>query len=64
MATQQRFSGARFSEWSQHTHDAQRTGYTAQIVPPPWRLRWIWNGVDAQGDPAMYADSPEQIQRG
>jgi outer membrane protein assembly factor BamB len=36
-------------EWSQHAHDAQHTGYTSQVVPPPWRLRWIWNGVDSQG---------------
>ena len=36
-------------EWSQHAHDAQHTGYTAQVVPHPWRLRWIWNGVDASG---------------
>lgn len=45
----QRVSGAKLSEWSQHAHDAQRTGYTPQAVPPPWRLRWIWNGVDSQG---------------
>ncbi|MDW8321310.1 MAG: hypothetical protein RMM08_08100, partial [Armatimonadota bacterium] len=31
-------------EWNQHAHDAQRTGYTPQVVPYPWRLRWIWNG--------------------
>jgi outer membrane protein assembly factor BamB len=37
------------SEWSQHAHDAQHTGYTAQVVSYPWRLRWIWNGVDANG---------------
>ncbi len=36
-------------EWTQHAHDAQHTGYTAQTVPYPWRLRWIWNGVDASG---------------
>ncbi|MCS6830710.1 MAG: PQQ-binding-like beta-propeller repeat protein, partial [bacterium] len=36
-------------EWNQHAHDAQRTGYTPQVVPYPWRLRWIWNGVDASG---------------
>lgn len=36
-------------EWSQHAHDAQRTGYTAQTVPYPWRLRWIWNGVSPTG---------------
>lgn len=37
------------AEWNQHAHDAQRTGYTAQTVAYPWRLRWIWNGVDANG---------------
>lgn len=37
------------SEWSQHAHDAQHTGYTSQVVAYPWRLRWIWNGVDASG---------------
>ncbi len=36
-------------EWTQHAHDAQHTGYTPEVVPPPWRLRWIWNGVDSQG---------------
>ncbi|PWH16117.1 MAG: pyrrolo-quinoline quinone [Ardenticatenia bacterium] len=36
-------------EWSQHAHDAQHTSYTAQVVSYPWRLRWIWNGVDASG---------------
>jgi len=36
-------------EWTQHAHDAQHTGYTAQVVPHPWRLRWIWNGVNASG---------------
>ncbi|MDW8105643.1 MAG: PQQ-binding-like beta-propeller repeat protein, partial [Armatimonadota bacterium] len=37
------------AEWNQHAHDAQRTSYTPQVVPYPWRLRWIWNGVDASG---------------
>lgn len=36
-------------EWHQHAHDAQRTGYTSQVVPYPWRVRWIWNGVDERG---------------
>ncbi|MCS6842741.1 MAG: PQQ-binding-like beta-propeller repeat protein [Caldilineales bacterium] len=36
-------------EWSQHAHDAQHTGYTAQTVAYPWRLRWIWNGVSPTG---------------
>lgn len=37
------------TEWSQHAHDAQHTGYAPQAPPYPWRLRWIWNGVDASG---------------
>ncbi|MDW8145947.1 MAG: hypothetical protein RMJ48_06565 [Roseiflexaceae bacterium] len=37
------------NEWSQHAHDAQRTGYTPQTVPYPWRWRWAWNGPDARG---------------
>ncbi len=41
--------GASSLEWSQHAHDAQRTSYTPQAPPYPWRLRWIWNGVDARG---------------
>jgi hypothetical protein len=36
-------------EWTQHAHDAQRTSYTSQVVPPPWRWKWAWNGPDAQG---------------
>ncbi|MDW8214948.1 MAG: pyrrolo-quinoline quinone, partial [Roseiflexaceae bacterium] len=32
------------NEWSQHAHNAQRTGYTPQTVPYPWRWRWSWNG--------------------
>lgn len=37
------------TEWTQHAHDAQRTGYTAQIVPTPWRWKWAWNGPNATG---------------
>ena len=36
-------------EWSQHAHDAQRTGYTPQTVPYPWRWRWSWNGPNTSG---------------
>ncbi|MCS7251166.1 MAG: PQQ-binding-like beta-propeller repeat protein [Thermoflexus sp.] len=36
-------------EWTQHAHDAQRTSYTNQVVPPPWRWKWAWNGPDPQG---------------
>lgn len=53
------------AEWSQHAHDAQHTGYTAQTVPYPWRLRWIWNGVDASGRVAKVTSSgslPRNVQ--
>jgi len=36
-------------EWTQHGHDARRTGYTPQYVPTPWRWRWSWNGPNASG---------------
>ncbi len=36
-------------EWSQHAHDPQHTGYTAQVVAPPWRWRWSWNGPNSAG---------------
>ena len=56
-------SGA--TEWSQHAHDAQRTSYTAQVVDPPWRLRWIWNGVNSSGDVAKVTSNgrlPRNVQ--
>ncbi len=37
------------AEWTQHAHDAQRTGYTPQAPAYPWKLRWIWNGVSPTG---------------
>lgn len=37
------------SEWTQHAHDAQRTSYTDQVVPPPWRWKWAWNGPNNSG---------------
>jgi hypothetical protein len=43
------FALSSHDEWTQHAHDAQRTSYTSQIVPPPWRWKWAWNGPDAQG---------------
>ncbi len=36
-------------EWSQHAHNPQRTGYTGQYVPAPWRWKWSWNGPDSSG---------------
>jgi hypothetical protein len=47
-------SGA--TEWTQHAHDAQRTSFTQQVVPTPWRLKWIWNGPDGQGKIAAGSD--------
>ncbi len=41
--------GGAAAEWHQHGHNAQRTGYTAQVVPPPWRWVWAWNGPDSGG---------------
>lgn len=37
------------SEWSQHAHDAQHTGYTDQVVETPWRWKWAWNGPNSTG---------------
>ncbi|MCS6937567.1 MAG: PQQ-binding-like beta-propeller repeat protein, partial [Candidatus Bipolaricaulota bacterium] len=37
------------AEWTQHAHDAQRTGYTDQVVPTPWRWKWAWNGPNSSG---------------
>lgn len=37
------------TEWTQHGANAQRTSYVTSEVPPPWRLKWIWNGPDATG---------------
>ncbi len=37
------------SEWTQHAHDAQRTGYNPVSVPTPWRWKWAWNGPNATG---------------
>ncbi|MBK9140389.1 MAG: PQQ-binding-like beta-propeller repeat protein [Verrucomicrobia bacterium] len=37
------------SNWWQHAHDAQRTGYAPAAPSPPWRWAWQWNGSDAQG---------------
>lgn len=37
------------AEWSQHAHDAQRTGYTPEVPAEPWAFLWGWNGPDANG---------------
>lgn len=36
-----------------------------QVVSPPWRLRWIWNGVDAAGGVSKVTSSgslPRNVQ--
>lgn len=37
------------TEWTQHAHDPQRTGYTDQVVSAPWRWKWAWNGPTSTG---------------
>jgi hypothetical protein len=37
------------TEWTQHGANAQRTSYVVNGVSTPWRLKWIWNGPDANG---------------
>lgn len=53
------------AEWHQHAHDAQRTSYTDQVVPPPWRWLWAWNGPNAGGGIAKVTTSgtlPRNVQ--
>jgi hypothetical protein len=38
-------TGVVTAEWTQHAHDAQRTGYTTQTVPTPWRFVWMRGDV-------------------
>jgi hypothetical protein len=37
------------SDWTQHAHDAQHTGYTSAAVEAPWRWKWAWNGPNSSG---------------
>ena len=37
------------TNWFQHAHDAQRTGYAPAAPPHPWRWAWQWNGSDERG---------------
>jgi hypothetical protein len=37
------------SDWTQHAHDAQHTGYTSLAVDTPWRWKWSWNGSNSSG---------------
>jgi len=36
--------------WNQFGGNAQRTHYVPNAIPTPWRLQWIWNGSDANGN--------------
>jgi uncharacterized repeat protein (TIGR01451 family) len=52
-------------EWGQLAHDPQRTGYVPTELPPPWRVKWIWNGPVAGGDTGPAADHlhlPKAVQ--
>jgi len=42
-------TAASSSDWTQDSHDAQRTSYTAEEPVLPWRFLWSWNGPDANG---------------
>lgn len=37
------------TNWWQHGHDAQRTGYAPAAPSHPWRWAWQWNGSDDRG---------------
>jgi len=36
------------TEWVQHAHDAQRTGYTTEVVNTPWKFSWLRSDVDVR----------------
>lgn len=45
-------------DWPQFNHDCQRTARSADTVPPPYRVRWMWFGAqgtlrNAQSQPSM-----------
>ncbi len=51
------------NEWTQHAHDAQRTGYTSQVVETPWKWKWAWNGPNASGAVSAGKSSlPKNVQ--
>lgn len=55
--------GSAPAEWTQHNHDAQRTGYAPESVPTPWRWAWSWNGPNASGGIASGKTSlPRNVQ--
>lgn len=37
------------NEWHQHAFNAQRTSFTPDEVPTPWRWKWAWNGPNSTG---------------
>lgn len=50
-------------EWTQFAHDPQRTGYTDQAVPTPWRWKWSWNGPNSSGGVASpHRQLPRNVQ--
>ncbi|MCX7846848.1 MAG: PQQ-binding-like beta-propeller repeat protein [bacterium] len=46
----------RAEDWPQFNHDCQRTARSADTVPPPYRVRWMWCG--AQGTLRNAASQP------
>jgi len=42
------------TEWTQLAHDAQRTGWTPEVVSTPWRFKWLRSDVDARSQYSMY----------
>ncbi len=51
------------SDWTQHAHDAQHTGYTSEAVETPWRWKWAWNGPNSSGGVAANKTAlPKNVQ--
>lgn len=40
--------GGGSAEWTQHAHDAQRSGWTTQTLNTPWRFAWLRSDVDVR----------------
>lgn len=36
-------------QWNQHAFNAQRTSYSPNAIPTPWRWKWVWNGPTSSG---------------
>lgn len=50
-------------EWTQFAHNSQRTSFTSQYVPTPWKYKWQWNGAGADGKKkAGHLSVPDLIQ--